>query len=39
MARLRGGNPVPVADLDADALASLVADGLAVVAHDHATLP
>ena len=31
MARLRAG-PAPVAELDADALASLVADGLAVVA-------
>ena len=39
MARLRRGTPVPVADLDADALASLVTDGLAVVARDHAALP
>jgi len=39
MARLRAGTPVPVTDLDADALASLVADGLAVVARDHAALP
>ncbi|HKA92536.1 MAG TPA: A/G-specific adenine glycosylase [Acidimicrobiia bacterium] len=31
MARLRGGEPVDARSLDADALASLVADGLAVV--------
>jgi A/G-specific adenine glycosylase len=38
MARLRAGS-TPVADLDADALASLVADGLAVVARGRARLP
>jgi adenine-specific DNA glycosylase len=39
MARLREGARVRVDELDADALASLVADGLAVVARGHATLP
>ena len=39
MARLRAGTPVPVTDLDVDALASLVVDGLAAVARDHAALP
>jgi hypothetical protein len=38
MARLRAG-PVPAAELDDDALASLVADGLAVVARGSARLP
>jgi A/G-specific adenine glycosylase len=38
MARLRDG-PVPAAELDADALASLVADGLAVVSRGRARLP
>ena len=38
MARLRGG-PAPTAELDADALASLVADGLAVVTRGRAQLP
>jgi A/G-specific adenine glycosylase len=38
MARLRAG-PAPAVELDADALASLVEDGLAVVARGRATLP
>jgi A/G-specific adenine glycosylase len=38
MARLRAGS-APTADLDADALASLVADGLAVVTRGRARLP
>jgi A/G-specific adenine glycosylase len=38
MARLRAGS-VPARELDADALASLVADGLAVVARGRARLP
>jgi hypothetical protein len=38
MARLREG-PVVEAELDADALASLVTDGLAVVARGRARLP
>lgn len=38
LARLREGS-VPARGLDADALASLVADGLAVVARGRATLP
>ena len=38
MASLRAG-PAPVPDLDAEALASLVADGLAVVTGPTATLP
>ena len=38
MARLRAGS-VAARDLDADALASLVADGLAVVARGRASLP
>ncbi len=39
MAKVRSGAPVPVAGLDAEALASLVADGLAVVQGAHARLP
>jgi hypothetical protein len=39
MARLRGGTRVPVDELDGEALASLVTDGLAVVRRAHATLP
>jgi A/G-specific adenine glycosylase len=39
MARVREGTPVPVAELDAEALASLVADGLAVVHDARAGLP
>jgi A/G-specific adenine glycosylase len=39
MARLRDADVVSIGDLDPDALASLVADGLAVVADDRATLP
>ncbi len=42
MARLRadsGSGSVPVAELDAEALASLVDDGLAVVASGRARLP
>jgi A/G-specific adenine glycosylase len=39
MARLRQGGAVPVQELDAEALASLVADGLAVVRGTSATLP
>ena len=40
MARLRDGRrPVPVGELDAEALASLVDDGLAVVARGRARLP
>jgi hypothetical protein len=38
MARLRAG-PAPAVELDADALASLVEDGLAVVARGRASLP
>jgi len=38
MAALRAG-PVPLADLDAEALASLVADGLARISHGKARLP
>jgi A/G-specific adenine glycosylase len=38
MARLRAA-PTPVTELDADALASLVEDGLAVVARGRASLP
>jgi A/G-specific adenine glycosylase len=38
MARLRAG-PAPEVELDADALASLVEDGLAVVARGRASLP
>jgi hypothetical protein len=39
MARLRVGARVPVGELDAEALASLVTDGLAVVHREHAALP
>jgi A/G-specific adenine glycosylase len=39
MARLRASRAVSVADLDPEALASLVADGLAVVRGTRATLP
>ncbi len=39
MARLRDGAPVPVAELDPEALTSLVADRLAVVGDEHARLP
>jgi hypothetical protein len=39
MARLRAEDAVPVADLDGEALTSLVADGLAVVAGVVARLP
>ncbi len=39
MARLRAGDAVPVRELDADALASLVTDGLAVVDGPTARLP
>lgn len=39
MARVRGGAPVPVVELDAEALASLVTDGLAVVTDTYACLP
>lgn len=39
MARLREGSSVPITELDAEALASLVADGLAVVRGTRATLP
>jgi A/G-specific adenine glycosylase len=39
MARLRDADAVPVHELDTEALASLVADGLAVVAGDRAALP
>jgi hypothetical protein len=39
MARLREGSAVPVQELDAEALASLVADGLAVVRGARVTLP
>jgi A/G-specific adenine glycosylase len=39
MARLRAADAVPVPELDAEALASLVADGLAVVTADRAALP
>ena len=38
LARLREGS-VPARELDADALTSLVSDGLAVVARGRATLP
>ena len=39
MARLRDGEPVPAAELDPEALTSLVEDGLAVVSDAHARLP
>jgi hypothetical protein len=39
MARLRGGGAVASRSLDAEALASLVADGLAVVDGPTARLP
>jgi hypothetical protein len=39
MARLRDDRAVPVDELDADALASLLADGLAVVRGSRAVLP
>jgi A/G-specific adenine glycosylase len=39
MARLRDERSVPVAELDPEALTALVADGLALVAGDRATLP
>ncbi len=39
MARLRAAPAVPVTELDAEALASLVADGLAAVDASHARLP
>ncbi len=39
MARLRAGDPVPRRSLDAEALASLVADGLAAVDGETARLP
>jgi hypothetical protein len=39
MARLRAGEPVDVRSLDPEALTSLVADGLAVVADAAARLP
>jgi hypothetical protein len=39
MARLRDADAVPVDELDPDALASLVTDGLAVVTDDRAALP
>jgi hypothetical protein len=39
MARLRGADAVSIDELDAEALASLVADGLAVVTDDRAALP
>ena len=39
MARLRDEDAVPVTELDAEALASLVADGLAAVTDDRAHLP
>lgn len=39
MARLRAGDPVAVGTLDGDALASLVADGLAVTERGRARLP
>ena len=39
MARLREQCEVATAELDGDALASLVADGLAVVTRDRAHLP
>lgn len=39
MARLRAADAVPLGELDAEALASLVTDGLAVVTGDRARLP
>jgi A/G-specific adenine glycosylase len=39
MARLRDGEPVPATELDPEALASLVEDGLAVVRGERARLP
>jgi A/G-specific adenine glycosylase len=39
MARLRGADAVSIDELDAEALTSLVADGLAVVTDDRAALP
>ena len=39
MARLRAADAVPIRELDEDALASLVADGLAVVRRGRASLP
>ena len=39
MARLRAAPAVPVTELDTEALASLVADGLAAVDASHARLP
>jgi A/G-specific adenine glycosylase len=39
MARLREGDPIAVSALDAEALASLVADGLAIVHRNRARLP
>jgi len=39
MARLRAEPRVPIDELDGEALASLVADGLAVVARRAASLP
>jgi A/G-specific adenine glycosylase len=39
MARLRDADAVPVDELDPEALASLVTDGLAVVTDDRAALP
>lgn len=39
MARLRDADAVPVRELDPEALESLVADGLAVVTRDRASLP
>lgn len=39
MARLRAADAVSIQELDPEALASLVADGLAVVADDRAALP
>ena len=39
MARLRSADAVPAGELDEDALASLVADGLAVVRRGRASLP
>jgi A/G-specific adenine glycosylase len=39
MARVRAGTPVPVAELDEEALTSLVADGLATVHGAYARLP
>lgn len=39
MARLRADEPVHLAELDPEALASLVADGLATIGRSHARLP